>query len=285
MNVVYGKTIGGSPAMVNRNTGTIVVNKAIMSKLTEPEQRFIIEHESGHYYKNTSNEFIADAFASAEMLGTQKGSLKGSLHALEHLDLAHNKEHLKRYLVQLQRVAQFDLKKNNNENALKITDMLQNEVAHFTEDEVLEDLLKDSEIPDEEFNSFFGSAWRARKQAREELKDRLRKKHGSKWWMPHNYLKYRHDYKLEKNKVVNEAAKEYKLEKWRLKEEHKDIKAEGEINRPKEDAPIYAQQPLGNAKIQANGPEPKADNNKMLLYGGIGLVGVLIISFIAYKFL
>ena len=100
---------------------------------------------------------------------------------------------------------------------------MENIKTDFTEDEVLEMLLTEDE-------SNFGGRARARKQAKKELKDKLHKKHGKGWWLPHKYIKYKKEYKLDKNKVVNaslaklkadkkDARLDAKKDKWNAKKE------------------------------------------------------------------
>jgi hypothetical protein len=126
ITVEYADIKNDTPALARRKERKILVNKNVFPDLPEQQQRFIIEHESGHIHLNTSNENLVDQFASREMLGTVQGSLKGSLKAIsENLDIKNNPEHQKRYLDQLERSAKYDLTVNGNKKANKILKAIQ----------------------------------------------------------------------------------------------------------------------------------------------------------------
>lgn len=90
---------------------------------------------------------------------------------------------------------------------------LNNVKIEFTEDEVVDMLLNE--------DSNFGGKGRAKKQAKRELKDKLRKEHGKDWWKPKQYIKMKKDFRLNKNKVQNEALAKLKADKKDAKLEAK----------------------------------------------------------------
>ena len=81
-----------------------------------------------------------------------------------------------------------------------------NENINFNEDAVLEMLLEQEE-------SHFAGNSRAKAQAKIELKNKLKAKVGNDWWKPKNFIKYKKDYKAEKNEVVNRAVLDLKKDK------------------------------------------------------------------------
>ena len=124
ITVKYADLKEQTPAKTERKERLILLNKNVFPYLSEAEQIFILEHEAGHIYRNTSDEFTADAFASSEILGHYKNSLKCSLQALyKDLDFS-NAEHRQRYKEQLKRVAKYDYEVNKNPNALKILNII-----------------------------------------------------------------------------------------------------------------------------------------------------------------
>jgi hypothetical protein len=159
--------------------------------------------------------------------------------------------------------------------------------AHYTEDELLDFLLNDKDIP-ESYDSFLGGGLLTRRQAKKDLKKNLKDKYGSKWWMPGNYLKYRKDYKDQKNQVVKDAMTNYQIEKVETRQQKKDVKEEGDLRREamRDDA-NDAPDPTNTREITKpiSGGEPtdkKEKNKKMIMYGAIGLL-VLIVGFFAVK--
>ncbi len=112
--------LGETPASVNRQTGDIFLNCKIWNKIPENEQKFILEHEKGHFHLNTSNEIKADNYAFSQYAGREKYSLKGILHAIgDRLDIENNPSHKKRYLNIVKKILQYDAL-NGNEKAKQI---------------------------------------------------------------------------------------------------------------------------------------------------------------------
>jgi hypothetical protein len=73
--------LDGTPARVNRDTGEITVSPEF-SRLPDGYQDFILQHEIGHYKMQTTDELLADKYASEHFLGTQKKSGKDSIAVL-----------------------------------------------------------------------------------------------------------------------------------------------------------------------------------------------------------
>jgi hypothetical protein len=104
--------LGKTPAIVNRKTGAMFINKKVWSKIPFNERMFIILHELGHIVKNTKNEFEADqyAFEQYAKLGL---SLKDSVDAMAQVLSYSNPQHYDRTVLQLKRALEYDHKVNN----------------------------------------------------------------------------------------------------------------------------------------------------------------------------
>jgi len=106
--------LGKTPARINRINGNLYLNKTFF-QLPKNQQNFIIQHELGHYYLNTSNEILADNYAFQNYAGTEKKSLKGILHAIaDNLDIENNPSHAIRYKNIANKLIAYDIKHNNN---------------------------------------------------------------------------------------------------------------------------------------------------------------------------
>ncbi len=120
--------LGNTPARVNRRTGDIYINSKIWQSIPEKQRKFILLHEIGHYKLDTSNEIAADDFAFRNFAGTEKYSLKSILHAIaDNLDIEHNSEHRKRYNIIARKLLEFDAEHNNNKEAKKILEKMENQ--------------------------------------------------------------------------------------------------------------------------------------------------------------
>ena len=71
------------PAAVDMETGDVYINRDVWDRYTEAEQRFIIEHELGHYYRQTDSETEADLYALNANFGKVYRSLKSSFTAID----------------------------------------------------------------------------------------------------------------------------------------------------------------------------------------------------------
>lgn len=112
--------LGKTPARINRRNGNLYLNTNFFA-LPKNQQKFIIEHELGHYYLNTSNEIKADNFAFEIFAGTEKKSLKGILHAItDNLDIKNNPSHAIRYKNIAEKLINYDITHNNNTKLKKM---------------------------------------------------------------------------------------------------------------------------------------------------------------------
>lgn len=83
LQVKFDDTIGDTPAALSASEATIYINKPVFSKFTRFQKKFIILHEMGHYYLNTHNELLADAYALRALAGSEYQSLKQSIETLD----------------------------------------------------------------------------------------------------------------------------------------------------------------------------------------------------------
>jgi len=118
------KTVSGlglTPARVNRKTGTVFLNKEIWGTLNPETKDFILNHEKGHYCKQTKSEFEADKFAFNELAGKKEKSLKNIVKAIsENLFINQIPEHRKRYENIVFNALLFDWINYNNYKAYQI---------------------------------------------------------------------------------------------------------------------------------------------------------------------
>ena len=83
---------GGTPALSDRNTGEVWINRKIFDTLPEEHKIFILLHEEGHIVLNTKDEFEADAYAFKKY--AEKGyGMKESVKALSRVLECNNPEH------------------------------------------------------------------------------------------------------------------------------------------------------------------------------------------------
>jgi len=59
---------GGTPARVNRKTGTIYLNKSVFDKFSPLYKKFVLAHEECHYIFQTKDEEMCDSYAMYKLL-------------------------------------------------------------------------------------------------------------------------------------------------------------------------------------------------------------------------
>lgn len=97
-----------TPAAVNRDTGIIYINPVLYATLTPFQQKFVLQHELGHYRLQTSSELKADAYAFAQLAGTEFRSLKQSLGCISEILGKDNPTRKRRYKALYKRVLAYD---------------------------------------------------------------------------------------------------------------------------------------------------------------------------------
>jgi len=111
--------VGNSPAVIveNNNTGNAVIylNKNIFPHLTLFQQKFVVQHELGHYILDTDNEIEADAYAFDTLAGTEFQSLKQSINVIYELLPVMNTGRLPRLKAMVENALQWDYLNGNQQ--------------------------------------------------------------------------------------------------------------------------------------------------------------------------
>lgn len=123
---IYTNELSGTPAAIDRREGIIYINPTLFNQLTYFEKRFVILHEEGHYYLNTSDEVAADAYAFDRLAGTEFKSLKKTLGTLDKLLVKGNIQRAERIYQLYKRALKWD-GDNGNEDAAKEYERIKNE--------------------------------------------------------------------------------------------------------------------------------------------------------------
>ena len=130
LKIVIDKTIGETPAAVSQSEGIIYINPLMYNRLTPFQKKFVILHEMGHYYLNTRNEIMADAYAFSVLAGTEFQSLKKSVATIDSTLLDSNSTKAKRLHAMKTLVLQWDY--NNGNTAVKEELDLMQDMIPFT---------------------------------------------------------------------------------------------------------------------------------------------------------
>jgi hypothetical protein len=179
MKTIFVKGMGETPAKVNRFTGIIKLNPDKWFKIAKPFRKFIIQHEKGHYYLNTSDELLADSFASEHFLGSEKQSLKNSIRALSDVLPFNNPEHKIRLERQIKRALQYSWEHNGNKEAQKLLNQLNKNNMQTQNDKPQATFFDDNSNMGEE--SLFGLGNKKKKAHKKMLKETLGKGWRSTW--------------------------------------------------------------------------------------------------------
>lgn len=75
----------GNPARCEVATGRIEVNSGAFRVLPEYQREFVIEHEKGHYYRQTYDEVTADAYALQQLALKKKNSLWNHVRSVRNI--------------------------------------------------------------------------------------------------------------------------------------------------------------------------------------------------------
>ncbi len=78
-----------NPARCEVKTGKIQVNNLIYSLLPDYQKEFVLQHELGHYYRQSYNEVVADQYALEQLKLQKPNSLWNfvkSVRAISHED-------------------------------------------------------------------------------------------------------------------------------------------------------------------------------------------------------
>lgn len=111
------------PAEVDMDTGDIYINRDVWDRYTEAEKRFILQHEIGHYRRQTDSETEADLYALNANFGKIDLSLRSSFTAIEKAGVADENRWNTLYLNALR----IDAEHGNEEAAEELKRIQQNQ--------------------------------------------------------------------------------------------------------------------------------------------------------------
>lgn len=103
------RTIGITPARVNRETGDVYINQDVWDTYPEEYKEFILAHEQGHYKAQETNELFADHYALMHVAGLYPESLKFAVRTITDILPGTNPNQQTRILNILRLALLFDL--------------------------------------------------------------------------------------------------------------------------------------------------------------------------------
>ncbi|MHA7109244.1 hypothetical protein ACRTDU_03910 [Sunxiuqinia elliptica] len=133
MKITFVDNMEGTPARVRRDTGEIFLNREIWFSLPEPYRRFILEHEKGHYYLQTTNELLADQYAFEQVAGTFKGSLLQMVKTLADVLPFHSETHQVRLLNLYRLALEWDQNHTPQENTKRELETVISQLSNFSD--------------------------------------------------------------------------------------------------------------------------------------------------------
>lgn len=110
--------MGVTPARVNRVTGEIFLNARVWNRLPDGFKKFILAHEEGHYFLQTTNEIEADNYAFEKLAGTFENSLKTCVSTLADVLPFTNDSHTLRLLNIYRRALKWQAEKYGDEQTI-----------------------------------------------------------------------------------------------------------------------------------------------------------------------
>ncbi len=117
MKVKIVHIIKGTPARVNRNTGTVYVSAWHFKQMNPVQRRFVLYHELAHYLFKTRNEQMADEYAFMRMV-KEGYKISSIVKAINHL-LNNTRAHYGRKLNIVSAARVYDYVFNHNKKSLK----------------------------------------------------------------------------------------------------------------------------------------------------------------------
>lgn len=169
MYFTYWDDLGTTPARVNRFTGEIQINNRYFDNMPEAFQKFIIEHEKGHFLTHTRSELKADQYAFNKLAGSAPRSLKNSVFSISRVLSFRNPDHRERLIAMIKLALEYDYNNNGNTTAKSALDQL-NEMLDSQKFNSLymekDNSYFDAKFGDSEFNDLYDNAGgRAKRQA------------------------------------------------------------------------------------------------------------------------
>jgi len=110
--------IGTSPAGIDRTdpeNPVLYINPPVFDNLTPFQQKFIVEHEKGHWKLDTDSEIEADGYAFDQLAGTEFKSLKQCLKCINEIVTPENPQYKSRYDALYIRALKWDYANGNQE--------------------------------------------------------------------------------------------------------------------------------------------------------------------------
>lgn len=132
MKITYVDNLNNTPARVNRETGEIQLDRKMWFSLPEPYRKFILEHEKGHYYLQTTNELLADQYAFEQVAGTFNGSLLEMVKTLADVLPFHSETHQARLLNLYKLALEWDKKHDPQPNTDAALEQVKQQLSAFT---------------------------------------------------------------------------------------------------------------------------------------------------------
>jgi len=117
MKIKVVNIIKGTPARVNRNTGTVYVSAWHFKQMNPTQRRFVLYHELAHYLFKTKNEQMADEYAMMRMI-KEGYKISDILKAMNNL-LNNTRAHYGRKLNLISDARVYDYVFNHNKKSLK----------------------------------------------------------------------------------------------------------------------------------------------------------------------
>ncbi len=159
--ISFADDLGASnPASINRATGHIKINRSLWFAIPDIYKRLILEHEKGHYFEQTRSELEADEYAFNRIAGTEQGSLRNVVMALNDLLKSDTPLNKNRIRSMLKRACVFDYKKYGNINALKEFEKLNTCYMSGYEDDFLGLGNKKKKEEKQKLKEEYGKGWR-----------------------------------------------------------------------------------------------------------------------------
>ncbi len=132
MKITFVDNLENTPARVNRETGEILLDRSTWFDLPEPYRKFILEHERGHYYLQTTNELLADQYAFEQLAGRSKGSLLSMVSTLADVLPFHSETHQARLLNLYRLALEWDQKNSPQDGTDQALHEVNMQLSSFT---------------------------------------------------------------------------------------------------------------------------------------------------------
>lgn len=117
MKIKLVNIIKGTPARVNRDTGTVYISSWHFKQMNPVQRRFVLYHELAHYLFKTKNEQMADEYAFMRMI-KEGYNINDIVYTVKSL-LNNTKAHYGRKINIINNARVYDYVFNHNKKSLK----------------------------------------------------------------------------------------------------------------------------------------------------------------------